>query len=101
MNKICNQDIIRFIEQYESGEYYFRVASDVKYYGGDYPLLIYNQTPYIHNIFLDKEDLDYLYNKYLPLYKQAKEKELLEKKLEKQKKIHELEVELKKLKSNI
>jgi hypothetical protein len=55
----------------------------------------------LETIRLDQEDLDYLYNKYLPAYKTAVEEELKETNERKQQEITELEQKLDKLKNEI
>ncbi len=53
----------------------------------------------LETIMLDQEDLDYLYNKYLPQYKTAVEEELKEANERRQQEIVKLEQKLDKLKN--
>lgn len=93
--------LIKFIEKYLNryGEYstnIFTVNVDSLNKGNGFWLRDFNYHT-LETITLDDEDLEYLYNKYYPLYDVEKEKERLKDEEYKQKEIKKLQDKIKSL----
>lgn len=75
------EKIVKFIEAYldrNTKEYVnvFRVTIEKNYLGPNVVRDIYNMS--VDSISLDKEDLEYLYNKYSKQYKEIKQQEIID-----------------------